>query len=185
MAREENGRAARRLAAEDLGEHPDCDRVETGEWFVEYEQLRLVQQRRRELGALLVAVGELFDRRVGAPGEAEPLEPARCRERAPRRRSARGASRSTRVAPRPASADRGRAPPACTRSAAALPARSAARPRAPRHCRARQRRRRSASQSSSRPRSGRESRASGRAPPRASSRRGPAPRRTACGCRRR
>ena len=80
MAGEENGRAARRLAAEDIGEHLDCDRVETGERFVEYEQLRLVQQRCRELGALLVAVGELFDRRVGALGEPEPLEPPRCRD---------------------------------------------------------------------------------------------------------
>ena len=78
MAGEEDGRAARRLAAENLGERLDRDRVEPGERLVEDEQLRLVQQRGGELRALLVAVRELLDLRVRAIREAEPLEPARC-----------------------------------------------------------------------------------------------------------
>ena len=84
MAGEEDGGAAGRLAAEHLGERVHGDRVEPGERLVEHEQLRLVQQRRRELGALLVAVRELLDLRVGAVGETEPLEPAATPPRAPR-----------------------------------------------------------------------------------------------------
>ena len=79
VAGEEDGRAARRLVAEHLGERAHGDRVEPGERLVENEQLRLVQERRRELCALLVAVRELLDLRVGAVGETEPLEPVRCR----------------------------------------------------------------------------------------------------------
>ena len=62
------------------------ERVEPGERLVEDEQLRLVQQRGRELRALLVAVRELLDLRIGAIGEAEPLEPVR-RRRARRARA--------------------------------------------------------------------------------------------------
>ena len=75
MAREEHRRAAGRLAAEHLGERAHGERIEPGEGLVEHEQLGLVQQRRRELGALLVAVRELLDLRAGAIGETEPLEP--------------------------------------------------------------------------------------------------------------
>ena len=84
VAGEEDGGAARRLAAEHLGERVHRDRVEAGERLVEDEQLGLVQQRGRELCALLVAVRELLHLRAGAILEAEPLEPA-SRPRARRR----------------------------------------------------------------------------------------------------
>jgi len=79
MAREDDCGTARRFAAQDLGEGTDGEWVETGERLVEDEQLRLVNQRRRKLRALLVAVRELLELRVRATFEAEALEPARCR----------------------------------------------------------------------------------------------------------
>ena len=80
MAGEQDRGAAGSLAAEHLGEGSHRERVEPGKGLVEHEEVGLVQQRRRELGALLVSVGELLDFRRGAVGEAEPLEPSRrCR----------------------------------------------------------------------------------------------------------
>jgi hypothetical protein len=61
MAREENGRAAGRLAPQHLRKRMHGKRVEACERLVEDEQLRLVQQRRRKLDALLVAVRELLE----------------------------------------------------------------------------------------------------------------------------
>ena len=79
VAGEEDCRAASRLAPQHLGERVHGDRVEPGERLVEHEQVRLVQERNGELGALLVAVRELVEPGVGAVGETEPLEPPRCR----------------------------------------------------------------------------------------------------------
>jgi hypothetical protein len=84
MAREENGGTAGRLAAEHLGERAHGEGIESRERLVEHEQLGLVQERRRKLGALLVPVRELLDLRAGAVGEVEPLEPLG------RRRACRG-----------------------------------------------------------------------------------------------
>ena len=75
MAGEEDRGAAGRFLPKHLRERADRDGVEPGERLVEDEQLRRVHQRSRELGALLVAVRELLDLRVGALGEAEPLQP--------------------------------------------------------------------------------------------------------------
>ena len=81
MAGEEHGRTAGGLVAEHPGERVHGDRVEAGERLVEDEQLGLVHERRRELGALLVAVRELLELRPGATLQAEPPEPV-CRRHA-------------------------------------------------------------------------------------------------------
>src|SRR5215211_993758 len=75
MAGEEDGRAAGRLVTEDLREHPHRDGVEAGEGLVEHEEIRLVDQRRRQLRALLVPVRELLDLRPGAILQPESGEP--------------------------------------------------------------------------------------------------------------
>ena len=106
----------------------DAERVEARERLVEDEQLRVVDQRRRELDPLLVAVGQVLQLRLRAVGEAEPLEPDGRRAPSRRGRTARGAGRSTPAARRRASAGRGRAARACTRTAAACPRRRASRP---------------------------------------------------------
>ena len=46
-----------------------------GERLVEDEQLGVVDQRRRELDALLVAVGQLLELRLRPVGETHPVEP--------------------------------------------------------------------------------------------------------------
>ena len=54
----------------------DRDRVEPGERLVEHEQLGLVDERRDQLDALLVAVRQRVEAVVRPIGEAEPFEPA-------------------------------------------------------------------------------------------------------------
>ena len=122
----------RRVAAQHAGQHVDADRVEAGERLVEHEQLGVVDERRRQLDALLVAERQRLDAVVGALGDAEPLEPARRPRRAPR--PACGpvqAGEVDELVARPASSGTGRAPPACSRSAAR--ARRVDRPAAPAH----------------------------------------------------
>ena len=75
VAREEDSRTTSRLTPQNLGEGVNRDRVEPGERLVKHEQVRFMQERSRELGALLVAVRELLEPRVGAVGEIEALEP--------------------------------------------------------------------------------------------------------------
>ena len=50
-------------------------RVEPGERLVEHEQVRLVDQCRDQLDALLVAVGQRVHAIARPVGQAEPLEP--------------------------------------------------------------------------------------------------------------
>ena len=75
MAGEEDGGSARRFPTEDLRERLHRHRVETGEGLVEDEELGLVEERSRELRALLVAVRKRLDLLGRAVGEVEPLEP--------------------------------------------------------------------------------------------------------------
>ena len=119
MAGEEHGGAAGSLAAQHVGERLHRDRVEPRERLVKHEQLRLVHQRRSQLGPLLVAVRELLHLGVRPLGESETLEPARCGSSVLRSPPSRAGARSTRAARRHASAGTGPAPPACTRTAAA------------------------------------------------------------------
>ena len=70
------GTPVRAQVEQHLGEHVDADGVEAGERLVEHQQLGVVDQRGRELHALLVAERELLDAVAGALGEAEPLDPA-------------------------------------------------------------------------------------------------------------
>ncbi len=76
MRAEDDRHPARRPLEQDLAEHVHPDRVEAGERLVEDQELGVVHQRGRELGALLVAVGQLVQTRPAAVTEAEPLEPA-------------------------------------------------------------------------------------------------------------
>ena len=78
VAGEQHRGAAGRLAAENVGHGAHGNGIESGERLVEDEQLRLMDERGRELHPLLVAVRELLHGRAVAVGETEPLEPARC-----------------------------------------------------------------------------------------------------------
>ena len=68
VAREHDADAGRRPLADDLGHRRDADRVEARERLVEDEQLRVVDERGRQLDALLVAVRQLLELRLGAVG---------------------------------------------------------------------------------------------------------------------
>jgi hypothetical protein len=123
------------LAAENLGKQLDCDRVEARRTA---RRVRAAPARAAALprvGRAAGCRGRALRPLRRAPGEAEPVDPPRCRDA--RRGVAQPVERPEvrKLLRAPASADRGHAPPACTRSAAARPARSAARPRAPRRCR--------------------------------------------------
>jgi hypothetical protein len=74
MARQQHRAAAPRLLAQHLADRVDAPGVEPRERLVEDEQVGLVHERHSELDALLVAVGERLDLRLGALGDAEPLE---------------------------------------------------------------------------------------------------------------
>ncbi len=75
VAGEDDADPGRGPLADDLGHRRDADRVEARERLVEDQQLRVVDQRGRELDALLVAVRQLLELGLGAVGEAHPLEP--------------------------------------------------------------------------------------------------------------
>ena len=125
MAREHDADAGRRALAEDLRHRRDADRVEARERLVEDEQLRIVDERRAELDALLVAVRQLLELVAGPVARARA---ARASASSPRRRpgpTSRDAGRSSSAARRPASAGTGRAARACSRSGAASADRSA------------------------------------------------------------
>ena len=75
---EENitGHAGCGLVAQDSAHDVDGHRVEAGERLVEHEDLRVVDERRGELDALLVAQAQLDDLVVAPVGDAEHLGPA-------------------------------------------------------------------------------------------------------------
>ena len=76
MAGEEHSGPAGRDLPEQLGHVGDRDRVEAGDRLVEHQEVGLVDQRRDELHALLVAVvPSRVDAVVGSIGKAEALEP--------------------------------------------------------------------------------------------------------------
>ena len=75
MRAEDHAHAGGRALVEDLGHGGDPDGVEAGEGLVEDQELRVVDQRRGELHALLVAVGEVLQLGLGAIREPEPLQP--------------------------------------------------------------------------------------------------------------
>jgi len=79
VAREDDADAGRRALAKDRRHRLDAERVEAAERLVENEQLRIVDQGRPELDALLVAVRQGLELGAGAVGEPEPVEPARRR----------------------------------------------------------------------------------------------------------
>jgi hypothetical protein len=62
-----------------VGQHPaqdvDADGVEPGERLVEHQQLRIVNERRRQLHALLVAERQRLDAIAGAVRQPQPLDP--------------------------------------------------------------------------------------------------------------
>ena len=93
--REDDADAGRGALADDLGHRRDADRVEAGERLVEDEQLRVVDERRRQLDPLLVAVRQLLELRLRPVGEAHPLEPAPSPRRWRRWPAARAAGRSS------------------------------------------------------------------------------------------
>ena len=72
---EHDAHAGGRALAEHLGHGGDPERVEAGEGLVEHQELRVVDQRRGELDALLVAVGQVLELGLGAIREPEPLQP--------------------------------------------------------------------------------------------------------------
>ena len=127
VAGEDNPDAGRRPLAEDLGHRRDPDRVEAGERLVEDEQLRVVDERRAQLDALLVAVRQRLELVPLAVGQAQPGEPAGGRRGCFLAPASRGAGRSSSAARRRASGGRGRAARACSRSGAGSPGRSAGR----------------------------------------------------------
>ena len=95
VAAEDDAGAGRRLLADDLGHRRDADRVEPGERLVEDEQLRVVDERRGELDALLVAVRQLLELGLRAVAEAHPLEPLGRPRRWPPCPTCRAAGRSS------------------------------------------------------------------------------------------
>ena len=74
MAGEEHRDAGRRAAAQQRGHDVDGDRVEAAERLVEHEQVGVVDERRGDLGALLVAQRQLLQLVVRARAEAELVE---------------------------------------------------------------------------------------------------------------
>ena len=64
--------------AADLVDQLDADlqfgRIETGEPFVEQQQLRPGRQRARQLDPLLIDVGQLRPVKIALPGKADPFE---------------------------------------------------------------------------------------------------------------
>ena len=74
---EQHRDAGPRLVAEHRTHHIHGQRIETGEWLVEDQDLGPSNQRRRELDALLIAVAQRLHLVAGARGEAQPLQPAR------------------------------------------------------------------------------------------------------------
>src|SRR5262245_53176512 len=79
MGREDNADTGGRPVAQDLSHRRDADRIEAGEWLVEHEQLRVVDERSAKLDALLIAVRERLELVLLAVAEPQPLQPARCR----------------------------------------------------------------------------------------------------------
>ena len=75
MAGEHDRRAVAREVADDRGQGVDAERVEPGERLVEDEGDRVVDERRRELHALLVAVRQRVHPVLAALLETEPREP--------------------------------------------------------------------------------------------------------------
>ena len=75
MTGEEDGGATRSLGAKHVGQRLHGDGVEPGERLVQHQQFRLVQQRRRKLRPLLVAVRELLQLRGRPVAQIEPVEP--------------------------------------------------------------------------------------------------------------
>ncbi len=74
VAGEQHGDAGCGQLAEQFGEAVDRDGVEAAERLVEQQQVRVVDQGCRDLGALLVAQREGVDLVVGALAEVEPFE---------------------------------------------------------------------------------------------------------------
>ena len=74
MAGEHDGHARGGVLGQHAAEHVDADRVQAGERLVEHQQLRVVDERRRELDALLVAERERLGPVAGSVGNAEELD---------------------------------------------------------------------------------------------------------------
>jgi hypothetical protein len=74
VAREEHRHPGRGPVAQHVDHHLDGERVEARERLVEHQHLGLVHQGGGDLGALLVAEGELLELLAGAFAQAEPLE---------------------------------------------------------------------------------------------------------------
>src|SRR5262245_29567404 len=68
--------SARALAGTQRLEQPRVDRVQSAERLVEHDQLRLVNDRGRELDLLLHALRQLARERLGARAQADALEPS-------------------------------------------------------------------------------------------------------------
>ena len=79
VAGEQDADAGRGPFLDDLGHRRDADRVQAGERLVHDQQLRLVDERGRELDPLLVAVRQLLELGLRPIGQAHPLQPAQGR----------------------------------------------------------------------------------------------------------
>jgi hypothetical protein len=75
MARKQHASAGVGLLDEYLTNGVDSGGVESGQRFVEHQQLRVVHEGRSQLDALLIPVRESLDLAVGAVGYIQALEP--------------------------------------------------------------------------------------------------------------
>ena len=71
VAGEDDADSALYAFGQDVGERVDADRIQPREGFVEHQQLRIMDQRRRQLHPLLVAKGELLYPVQRPVGQAE------------------------------------------------------------------------------------------------------------------
>jgi len=88
VAGEDDGNAAARLLPEHPRQHVDADGIESAERLVEDERIRPVNERGRELDALLVPQRQRLGSVAPAFGDAEQLRPVRsaCRRAVSRSR---------------------------------------------------------------------------------------------------
>ena len=75
MGGEHHRRSLPRALEEHLGHHVGADRIEAGEWLVEDERGRVVEERGGELHPLLVAERQLLHPLLGAIRQAEAGDP--------------------------------------------------------------------------------------------------------------
>ena len=119
VAAEEHAAPGPGLIDQHLADGVDAGGVEPRQRLVQHEQLGVVDQRRRQLHPLLVAMRQRLDLGVPAVGDLQPFEPGVGGSSRRPPRSARAAGPDTRPVRRRACPGTARAPRACSRSAGA------------------------------------------------------------------